>query len=247
MSKFKKSRYKAYTRLLDDVRNDFKLEKFNILKWDRIKKKIRFQINKWDIAFFKIKKWDEFKKKFKFKKQICYYKKLKFFYNHSGLSHKKNIFSSIFSFWRHKRFKKRFKNNLINKQKLIHYYNIRNYKLKKLIKVAEKFKGRVASKKYNFIQFLERRLDVILYKSGLVKTLYQSRQLINHKKVLINKVVQSKIDYLLNIGDFIEFTNLPKNYIKNNLKNIKKKKDVKKFLSFIKKKKKFFLLKIRFF
>jgi ribosomal protein S4 len=38
----------------------------------------------------------------------------------------------------------------------------------------------------------------------MVKTLYQSRQLINHKKVLVNKLVQSKVDYRVNKGDLIE-------------------------------------------
>ena len=39
---------------------------------------------------------------------------------------------------------------------------------------------------FSFIQILERRLDNILYKSGFVKNISQSRQLINHKKVYGN-------------------------------------------------------------
>lgn len=216
MSNLKKPKYKIYLRLLEDIRNDFRLEKFKLLKWNKLKKTLRFQSNKWDITQ---------SKKLKNKSQLCYYKKLKFFYNHSGffLGSKKRVISnngilSILSFWEHKRLKKNFKYNLLNKQKLINYYNIKNYKLKNLIKKNINSK----LKKYEFIKFIEKRLDNVLYKSGIVKSLYQSRQLINHKKVLINKTIQSKIDYQVNIGDLIEFINLPNFFLKNNLMENKK-------------------------
>jgi len=69
-------------------------------------------------------------------------------------------------------------------------------------------------------------LDNILYKSGFVKNISQSRQLINHKKVLVNQVIQTKVDYNVRMLDNIELINVPINYIQKNLinNNIKKKK-----------------------
>lgn len=225
MSKFKKPKYKVYLRLFEDVRNDFLIEKFNNLKWNKLKRLLRFQKNKWNPKKFRIKKWSSIKKREIFKKKFCYLKILKFFFNHFGffigtrkqIIFKKEIFS-ILSFWKHKNLKKKFKNNLISKQRLIYYYRIQNYKLKTLV---NKNSGSL-NNKYDFIKTLESRLDNIIYKSGFTKNLSQSRQFINHKKILVNKIIQSKTGYLVKVGDLIEFANLPSFYIKKNFTSKKK-------------------------
>lgn len=240
MLRFKKPRYKIYLRISEDIRNDFKLEKFNSLKWKKLKKKLRFKKNKWSV--------------FLLKNKLYYSKKLRFVYNHSGVfsGTKKRVFTrknenSIFSFWSHKRLRKEFKNNLLNKQKLLFYYNIQNYKLKKLVRKNIVRKDNSST----FVQLLEKRLDNVLWKAGLVKSLYQSRQLINHGKVLINKLKQSKIDYITKVGDLIELSGIPDSYLRNNLATfvrIKKKKIRKKKISIIfnKRLKNKILLKNRF-
>lgn len=243
MFQYRKPRYKIYLRLLEDIRNDFRLEKFNLLKWKKLKKRFKFQINKWSV--------------FHYKGRICYFKKLKFVYNHLGLfagskrivyelkKKKDNFDNSIFFYWLTQRLGKEFKKNLLNKQKLLLYYNIQNYKLKCLVNKELNKKDSNIKKKYSFINNLEKRLDNILYKAGFVKSIYQSRQLINHGKILVNKRRQSKVDYLVEVGDLIEFANLPLYYLKKNLlNNIKLKKRVKKKL---KKKKKISLLSTKNF
>jgi ribosomal 50S subunit-recycling heat shock protein len=214
MYRFKKPRYKIYLNLLEDVRNDFYPEKFNYLKWNKLKKILKFKINKWLTL--------------KLYKKIYYVKKLNFFYNHSKifLGFKKKIFTkmnnnSIFFFFNKNRFKKKLKINLLNKQKILYYYNLKNYQLKNLIRNNK-------NKKFHdyFIKILEKRLDNILYKSGFVRNICQSRQLIIYGKVKINKIKQSKPNYLIKVGDIVEFNHLSNVLLKHLLlpynKNIKK-------------------------
>lgn len=54
-----------------------------------------------------------------------------------------------------------------------------------------------------FIGLLERRLDVIIYRSQFVKNISIARQLISHKKVLVNQKIISIPSYLANPGDII--------------------------------------------
>lgn len=203
MLRFKKPRYKLYNNLLEDVRSDFNIEKFKSLKWLKLKSKLKKKINLQSNKSF----LDVLKKKYNSTKRLVILNKFNGFINHfiSFLGCKKEIKfvdsnSSIFSFWQHKRLKRSFKHNLLNKQKLKYFYNVQNYKLKNIIK--NNSNSNIT--RFDFIYNLEKRLDIIIYRSGMVKTLYQSRQLINHKKVLVNKLVQSKVDYRVNKGDLIE-------------------------------------------
>lgn len=55
----------------------------------------------------------------------------------------------------------------------------------------------------NLISFLESRLDVVVYRSGFTKNILNARQLITHKKVLVNDKILSIPSYLVNPGDVI--------------------------------------------
>ena len=55
----------------------------------------------------------------------------------------------------------------------------------------------------NLFSLLERRLDVVLYRSGITKTVSQARQLIKHKKILVNENLVSVPSFLIDSGDFI--------------------------------------------
>jgi len=238
--KFQKPRYKIYTRFLEDVRNDFKLEKFNNQKWNKLKKILRFNSRAWETVRLKKTKFNKYNHLLKY--QFGYYKKLKFFFlSNTKVFTKPNSIvplkkiSSIFSFFEQKRYKRRFKFNLLNKQKLCYFYKIQDYKLKNLVSLYNTEKKNFFTLNFSFIKILERRLDNILYKSGFVKNISQSRQLINHKKVLVNQVIQSKIDYKVKTLDIIELVNVPINYIQKNLINNYKKK--KKFVKYRLKKK----------
>jgi ribosomal protein S4 len=60
-------------------------------------------------------------------------------------------------------------------------------------------------KDVGFFSLLERRLDVLLYRLGLVATLFEAKQLISHKKIRINNRPNSCFSRLLKKGDVISF------------------------------------------
>ena len=68
---------------------------------------------------------------------------------------------------------------------------------------------------------LESRIDTILYRSCLVNSLYMSRQLINHKLVLMNKKSIKRSGMIANKGSIIELTG-NKNYFHTKLIKILK-------------------------
>ena len=76
--KFQKPRYKIYTRFLEDVRNDFKLEKFNNKKWSKLKRILRFNSRAWETVRLNKKKFNKYNHLLNY--QYGYYKKLKFFF-----------------------------------------------------------------------------------------------------------------------------------------------------------------------
>ncbi|KAK5574385.1 hypothetical protein RB653_003322 (mitochondrion) [Dictyostelium firmibasis] len=90
-------------------------------------------------------------------------------------------------------------------QKLMVYRLFRrfyiNLKLKQLKTLYKKYKG----KEEQIIQQLEKRLDMILLRSGFVRSIYEARQLINHKNILVNGKVASVPGYAIKVGDMISF------------------------------------------
>nr|UIO59438.1 ribosomal protein S4 [Chlorella desiccata (nom. nud.)] len=77
-----------------------------------------------------------------------------------------------------------------------------------------------------FIGLLERRLDVILYRSQFVKNIATARQLIIHKKVLVNQKITSIPSYLATPGDVISVTESAKPRIKSSLRTVLKSQNI---------------------
>jgi len=77
----------------------------------------------------------------------------------------------------------------------------------------------------NFLSKIEHRLDVILYRSNFVRSIYHARHLIKYKKIYINDKLISFSNYQVNNYDLIKVnSNLEFNiikYLKNKLKNKK--------------------------
>ncbi len=93
-------------------------------------------------------------------------------------------------------------NQLKAKQKMKFYYgNISEKQFRNIFKNASKIKGDVSE---NFIGLLESRLDVVVFRSNFVPTVFSARQFINHKHVLVNGKTVNIPSYKLNIGDVVE-------------------------------------------
>ncbi len=92
---------------------------------------------------------------------------------------------------------------LDEKQKLAFIYNVRERQLRNYYKKADKMPGRTGA---NLLTLLERRLDNLVYRSGLAATIWASRQLVNHGHVLVNGQRVDLPSYQANPGDVITVT-----------------------------------------
>ena len=120
------------------------------------------------------KKWSLFKKRLKYKKEIKPEKRKKFF--------QKRLFS---------------------KQQLKFFYGcLPEYQLKNLFQKLKKKDNKIDIFK-KFIFLLESRLDIVVVRLNLAKTIFQSKQLINHGKIQLNHQIITKPNYLLKKGDII--------------------------------------------
>lgn len=79
----------------------------------------------------------------------------------------------------------------------------------------------------NILSLLERRLDVIIYRSGLVTTIAEARQLIKHKKVLVNHNGINVPSYLLQPGDIVSLMPETGNQLTHQLVNLINNKQTK--------------------
>lgn len=126
------------------------------------------------LSKLKNKKWNLFKKRLKFKKVIKPEKR-----------------------------KKLFQKRLFEKQQLKNFYGcLPEYQLKNLFQNLNKKIDKINIFK-KFIILLEQRLDINIVRLKLAKTIFQSKQLINHKKIKVNNKIISKPNFLLKKGDII--------------------------------------------
>ena len=94
-----------------------------------------------------------------------------------------------------------FLQQLKERKKLSLFYGYLTKKqLVNLLNTVTATKGCVST---NLFSLLERRLDTVLYRSGMTTTLAEARQLIKHKKIQINKNTVNIPSYLLNPGDVV--------------------------------------------
>ncbi len=90
---------------------------------------------------------------------------------------------------------------LREKQKLRRMYGVlerqfRNY--------YAKAAGRPGATGENLLQFLERRLDNVVYRMGFASTRQEARQLVSHKGISVNGKVVNVASYQCAAGDVIE-------------------------------------------
>ncbi|MCR4955684.1 MAG: 30S ribosomal protein S4 [Lachnospiraceae bacterium] len=66
----------------------------------------------------------------------------------------------------------------------------------------------------NLMIMLERRLDNVIFRSGLARTRREARQIVDHKHVLVNGKKVNIPSYLIKAGDVIELTEKAKGSVK---------------------------------
>lgn len=87
---------------------------------------------------------------------------------------------------------------LLEKQRLRLQYNISEKQMSNTYAKATKLTGNTADL---LIQLLETRLDALLYRSGLAKTMYAARQYIVHGHVLVNGKKVNVPSYRVKVND----------------------------------------------
>lgn len=91
---------------------------------------------------------------------------------------------------------------LREKQKLRGYYgNINERQFRKIYKEALRLRGDTGE---NLIGLLESRLDTVVYRMGVVPTVFAARQFVNHGHVRVNGKKVNISSYQVKEGDVIE-------------------------------------------
>ncbi len=94
------------------------------------------------------------------------------------------------------------------------YGCLTNYELNSICLKAYKYRGDIILR---FIILLEGRLDTVLYRCGLVTSMFEARQLINHGNFLINNVLVKKRSYVLQVKDILSIDTSKITLFKNKL------------------------------
>lgn len=110
------------------------------------------------------------------------------------------------------------------KQKAKEIYGLREQQFKNYFKKAAKKKGVTGEL---LLQFLERRLDNVVFRLGFAKSRSQAKQIVNHGHIWVNGRVVNIPSYQVKSGDVVQvrknslknsyFTNLIKTITKENI------------------------------
>jgi small subunit ribosomal protein S4 len=89
---------------------------------------------------------------------------------------------------------------LTEKQRLRHQYNLSEKQLSNLYAKAARKPGNTGE---IMIQMLESRLDVVVLRAGMARSIYQARQMVSHAHYRVNGKKVNIPSYQLDIGDKI--------------------------------------------
>lgn len=121
--------------------------------------------------------------------------------------------------------------HLREKQKLSRMYGVLERQLRKYFEEAFKSKNQTGLK---LVEFLERRMDSVVYRVGLATSRCQARQLVGHGLFLVNGKKINIPSYRLKTGDIIKLRKektVQRGSLAENIKKIEKKKDFPAWLS----------------
>lgn len=93
-----------------------------------------------------------------------------------------------------------YKRQLREKQLLRHFYNIQERQLRNYFRKASRFTGNTAD---TMLGMLESRLDAVVARSGLTRTIYAARQGVVHRHFLVNGKPVNIPSYHVKEGDVV--------------------------------------------
>lgn len=120
---------------------------------------------------------------------------------------------------------------LREKQKVKRIYGILERQFRFYFSKAERSRGVTGEK---LLEFLERRLDNVLYRLGLATSRSQGRQMVRHNFIYVNQRRVNLPNYMVKKGDVLEIKGKKEkaiNYLKQNVEKVKER-GVPPWLSF---------------
>lgn len=87
------------------------------------------------------------------------------------------------------------------KQRLRRIYGVLEKQFRNYYKAADQQKGATGQ---NLLNYLESRLDNVVYRMGYASTRAEARQLVSHKAIIVNDKVINIPSYQLNAGDIVK-------------------------------------------
>lgn len=95
---------------------------------------------------------------------------------------------------------------LRNKQLLKRTYLLTERQFSRIVKeISAKYsKNKEVSRDVALFQLLERRMDAILYRAGLAKTIIQARQMVNHSHISLNGKKHNIPSTFVQVGDVLQ-------------------------------------------
>ena len=128
------------------------------------------------------------------------------------------------------------------KQKMKFYYgNINERQFRNIYRKAMQKKGNTTE---NLISFLERRLDIVIYRAKFATTVFSARQLINHGHIKVNGKKVNIPSYLVKAEDSIEVKDKSKNITAIEGALVSKEREVPEYIQMDEKNKKAKLIRI---
>lgn len=106
---------------------------------------------------------------------------------------------------------------LNEKQKLRYHYSILEKQFRLTLAEAQRLKGNTGER---LMQLLERRLDNVVRRAGVVRTIWAARQMVAHGHVRVNGRKVDRPSYRVAVGDVITFKQKVQTLIRDNMESI---------------------------
>jgi len=106
---------------------------------------------------------------------------------------------------------------LIEKQKLRYHYNVLEKQFRRTVDEATRLKGNTGER---LLELLERRLDNVVRRSGVVRTIWAARQMVVHGHVRVNGRKVDRPSFRVKIGDVVTFKEKVHPLIRDNMESI---------------------------
>ena len=90
---------------------------------------------------------------------------------------------------------------LLEKQRLRHQYNISEAQMRKAYEDAHRAEGKTGEA---MVTLLERRLDAVVHRAGLARTIYQARQLVAHGHFTVDGKKVDRPSFRLKPGQVVQ-------------------------------------------